>query len=236
MRYDFPILSYWRNSDKGMVPSCPTSTPSIDNRTSSICTPKESSESELFIPSLGPFIICGNGDQMPDTLTPPPCSSIKPNLFRSALLSSVCTWQPIPATPGTILGGPSISTSTFLSASRGPANAFKALRSIALASRPSSHMLKNSVNTSTGIMYPMFEPPFKWLEATPTTRPRSSKTGPPELPGLIAASICMRNTPWELTSTRETTPLVTDICWPPLGKPTQVTFSSRRGRTRHKDR
>ena len=55
-------------------------------------------------------------------------------------------------------------------------------------------------------------------------------TGPPEFPGLIAASICTVRIPMLLTSSRLTTPRVTEMFVPPVGKPTQVTLSSRAGR------
>eukprot|EP00971_Amphidinium_carterae_P151852 3009716-Amphidinium_carterae.1 len=42
---------------------------------------------------------------------------------------------------------------------------------------------------------------------------------PPELPGLMAASICIRNKPSGLISIRETTPRVTEMFSPPTGKP-----------------
>ena len=48
---------------------------------------------------------------------------------------------------------------------------------------------------STGTAKPTPEfwslPPLVWIcELTPITRPLASSSGPPELPGLIAASVC----------------------------------------------
>mmetsp|Transcript_69861 Transcript_69861/g.225900 ORF Transcript_69861/g.225900 Transcript_69861/m.225900 type:complete len:253 (+) Transcript_69861:1050-1808(+) len=82
----------------------------------------------------------------------------------------------------------------------------------------------------------MFVAFLRWLAATPTTRPWPPSTGPPELPGLIAASIWMRNKPSWFTSMRETTPRVTDMFSPPTGKPMHVTLSSRRGTSRESSR
>ena len=58
--------------------------------------------------------------------------------------------------------------------------------------------------------------------AMPVQHPSRSKTGPPELPELMAASICTPRSsrdPWtyDVDSIRLTTPEVTEIVSPPMG-------------------
>ena len=70
--------------------------------------------------------------------------------------------------------------------------------------------------------------------ATPMTAPSSSSAGPPELPGLIAASIWIARseTPewaYRWISMRETTPCVIETPSPPSGYPTTLTSSCRHG-------
>jgi hypothetical protein len=68
------------------------------------------------------------------------------------------------------------------------------------------------------------------LKATPTSAPVVSKTGPPLLPGLMAASICThRLSVRPPTRMRETTPRVALTSSPPMGKPTATTSEARRG-------
>mmetsp|Transcript_24492 Transcript_24492/g.64623 ORF Transcript_24492/g.64623 Transcript_24492/m.64623 type:complete len:291 (+) Transcript_24492:537-1409(+) len=171
-------------SRRGTVPSCPISTPSMDNRTSSTSS----------LPNAGP------SGQTAAMRTPPVKSPFKPSCFRSGFDSSVWT-RPIPrdATPWYF---PEVST-----------------------------QVRNCSTTAVGMTYPMFEAFLRWLQATPTTRPLVPSTGPPELPGLIAASIWKRKSPSPFTSMRDTTPLVTEMFSPPTGKPMHVTLSSRRGRS-----
>ena len=52
----------------------------------------------------------------------------------------------------------------------------------------------------------------------PITRPSASTSGPPELPGLMAASVCTMSTPSTTRSTPLTMPAVTD-CSSPKGLP-----------------
>ncbi len=72
---------------------------------------------------------------------------------------------------------------------------------------------------------PSLPPP--WLaicELTPTTRPLESSSGPPELPGLIAASVWMTSAivapsgAWMSRPSAETMPLV-KVCERPNGLP-----------------
>ena len=62
----------------------------------------------------------------------------------------------------------------------------------------------------------------------PTTFPSRSTSGPPELPGLIAASVWMKKPkslmPRLVRATAETMPLVT-VCPTPKGSPTASTRS-----------
>ena len=54
-----------------------------------------------------------------------------------------------------------------------------------------SETARKSFTTGVGMMKPKPSAPFRPEKATPTTSPVPLlKTGPPELPGLIAASIC----------------------------------------------
>eukprot|EP00966_Prymnesium_polylepis_P022477 517320-Prymnesium_polylepis.2 len=53
-----------------------------------------------------------------------------------------------------------------------------------------SKVARKSEMTGIGMTYPMLSASSSPAKATPTTLPSWSKTGPPELPGLIAASIC----------------------------------------------
>lgn len=67
--------------------------------------------------------------------------------------------------------------------------------------------------------HPMFSAPDKFWKATPATL-SPIIAGPPLLPGLIAASICIAIScvaPWAycVGSTLETTPLVTEMLSPP---------------------
>mmetsp|Transcript_65725 Transcript_65725/g.169144 ORF Transcript_65725/g.169144 Transcript_65725/m.169144 type:complete len:290 (+) Transcript_65725:903-1772(+) len=95
---------------------------------------------------------------------------------------------------------------------------------------------RNCSSTAVGITYPIFDAFFRWLQATPTTSPFVPSTGPPELPGLIAASIWKRRRPSPFTSMRDTTPRVTEMFSPPTGNPIHVTLSSRRGNSRDRSR
>ena len=72
-----------------------------------------------------------------------------------------------------------------------------------------------------GMMYPMLDAPSTPWNATPTTFPLLT-AGPPELPGLIAAStvtIRFDSWPWVYSpqSTRDTTPEVMEMPSPPIG-------------------
>mmetsp|Transcript_27289 Transcript_27289/g.59719 ORF Transcript_27289/g.59719 Transcript_27289/m.59719 type:complete len:214 (-) Transcript_27289:76-717(-) len=213
------MRSYGRSSDKGMVPSWPTSTPSMLRSTSSTRRRLISEPASVSLPSIGtPVSRRGVGAQTPDTLTPPPSPlSLRPSLLRSALLSRVCVLAPSPAMPGTIRG-PTMPTTDFFSflalssstssetsciclsslspcseCSLGEAasifSAFNADLSNGLASNPSSVIPMKCDNTSVGIIYPILLEPLIPLLAIPITRPNSSNTGPPLLPGLMAASI-----------------------------------------------
>ena len=44
---------------------------------------------------------------------------------------------------------------------------------------------------------PLPAPPVAICELTPTTRPRASSSGPPELPGLIGASVWITSSIWK---------------------------------------
>mmetsp|Transcript_40593 Transcript_40593/g.129474 ORF Transcript_40593/g.129474 Transcript_40593/m.129474 type:complete len:279 (-) Transcript_40593:73-909(-) len=90
--------------------------------------------------------------------------------------------------------------------------------------------------TGVGMMYPMFSASscFRDWNAMPTHSPLSLKAGPPLFPLLIAASICTPRSSldpctYAVTSIRLTTPLVTEMVSPPIGYPTTVTASWRRG-------
>ena len=72
---------------------------------------------------------------------------------------------------------------------------------------------------------PSLPPPrLAICEFTPTTAPRASSSGPPELPGLIAASVWMTSViaepsgAWMSRPTAETMPLV-KVCERPNGLP-----------------
>mmetsp|Transcript_41479 Transcript_41479/g.81302 ORF Transcript_41479/g.81302 Transcript_41479/m.81302 type:complete len:200 (-) Transcript_41479:201-800(-) len=185
MRYDFPILSYGRSADSGIVPSCPTSTPSMVRRTSSI-------RSRTSPGPSGPSASRnGEGQEVPETRTPPSLAFLSPSFLRRALLSRVCVHNPRLDTLGTVRG-PTMPTILWLvlslswlmllllfSSSPFLLLQLRADRSMGLASSPSSVMRMKCKSTSVGMMYPMFEPPRRWLEATPITLPCSSKTGPP---------------------------------------------------------
>jgi len=65
----------------------------------------------------------------------------------------------------------------------------------------------------SGMMYPTLFAFISPEKATPTSLPDESKTGPPELPGLMAASICTHKLSVRPpTKMRETTPRVADTC------------------------
>eukprot|EP00968_Pinguiococcus_pyrenoidosus_P012392 scaffold1087_cov198-Pinguiococcus_pyrenoidosus.AAC.19 len=79
-------------------------------------------------------------------------------------------------------------------------------------------------------MYPMLSEECILDSATPITKPSAFRAGPPELPGLIAASICVMSCdgpPWTIACMvcLDTTPLVTLRLSPPCGKPKQTTTS-----------
>ena len=54
------------------------------------------------------------------------------------------------------------------------------------------------IGTAKPIPTEPLEPPVAICELTPTTSPRASISGPPELPGLIDASVWMTLSIWKL--------------------------------------
>jgi hypothetical protein len=87
------------------------------------------------------------------------------------------------------------------------------------------------LTVSTGTAKPTPSPPPDWdliWALIPSTRPCASSSGPPELPGLIAASVWIalpmanRVSDWMLRSTAETTPIDSD-CFSPNGLPMAAT-------------
>ncbi len=91
--------------------------------------------------------------------------------------------------------------------------------------------LRNLLTTGVGIMYPVLSAEVRPWNATPTTLP-FWRTGPPEFPGLIAASIWITRC-WSalvcaygLKSILDTTPRVTEMRSPPTGYPMTRTWDS----------
>ena len=87
------------------------------------------------------------------------------------------------------------------------------------------------LTTSTGTAKPTPSPPPDWLSICwlmPITRPSGPTSGPPELPGLIAASVWIAPAIWKSVSdaterlTALTTPTESDCCCP-NGEPIAAT-------------
>ncbi len=78
-----------------------------------------------------------------------------------------------------------------------------------------------------GMAKPMPEPPATMAVAMPTISPCMLTSGPPELPGLMAASVCKKSSkgPWPIWRAFALMMPAVTVAWSPKGEPTAITQS-----------